>query len=81
MFNSIARKKINSLINFFKTESISEWIVVTPGSKGKDLIEKLEKFDCIKTFFIYCYDVKLNESLAKNIKKVSCITSSPEILC
>ena len=74
-------KKINSLINFFKTESISEWIVVTPGSKGKDLIEKLEKFDCIKAFFIYCYDVKLNESWAKNIKKVSCITSSPEILC
>ena len=74
-------KIINEIINFFKAESISEWIVVTSGSKGKELIEKLEKFDCIKSFFIYCYDVKFNEIWAKNIKKVGCITSSPEILC
>ena len=68
------------MINYFKTESISEWIVITPGSKGKDLIEKLEKFDCIRSFFIYCYDIKLYESWAKNIKKVGCLTISPEIL-
>ena len=74
-------KDINTMIDFFKKESISEWIVVTPGSKGKDLIEKLEKFECIRAFFIYCYDIKLYESWAKNFKKVGCITSSPEILC
>ena len=74
-------KDINEIIDFFKTESVSEWIVVTPGSKVKELIEKLEKFDCIKSFFIYCFDVKVNELWAKNIKKIGCITSSLEILC
>ena len=72
---------LNSIINFFKKESISEWIVVTTGSKGKELIQNLEKNICIKSFFIYCKNTEYHESWAKNIKKVGCITSSPEILC
>ena len=72
---------LNSIINFFKKESISEWIVITTGSKGKELIQNLEKNNCIKSFFIYCLNTKLHESWAKNIKKVGCITSNPEILC
>ena len=72
---------LNSIINFFKKESISEWIVVSSGSKGKELIQNLENINCIKSFFIYCQNTKLHESWAKNIKKVGCITSDPEILC
>jgi len=73
--------ELNSIINFFKKESISEWIVITTGSKGKELIQNLESNNCIKSFFIYCQNTKLHESWAKNIKKVGCITSNPEILC
>lgn len=69
---------LNSIINFFKKESISEWIVVSSGSKGKELIQNLENINCIKSFFIYCQNTKLHESWAKNIKKVGCITSDPE---
>ena len=72
---------IKTAINFFNAEFISEWIVITPGFEGKELIQKLEKFNFIKTFFIYCDDIKLHESWTKNNKKVGCITSSPEILC
>ena len=73
--------ELNSAYNFFKKESISEWIVVTPGSKGEELINKLKDFDCIKSFFIFCMDVKSHERWAKKIKKVGCITSKAELLC
>jgi len=69
-----------STINFFKKESISEWIVVTPGSLGKELILNLESFQCIKAFFIYCDNPQFHD-WAKKIKKVKCITSDLEILC
>ena len=69
-----------STINFFKKESISEWIVVTPGSLGKELILNLESFQCIKAFFIYCENPKFHDWATK-IKKVKCITSDLEILC
>ena len=69
-----------STINFFKKESISEWIVVTPGSLGKELILNLESFQCIKAFFIYCDNPQFHDWATK-IKKVKCITSALEILC
>ncbi len=69
-----------STINFFKKEIISEWIVITPGSHGEELILNLENFECIKTFFIYCMNTEHHE-WAKKIKKVGCLTSDPEILC
>jgi len=81
MYFGMTKIKTMILINFFKKESISEWIVVTTGSKGKELIQNLEKNICIKSFFIYCKNTEYHESWAKNIKKVGCITSSPEILC
>ena len=72
---------LDSTINFFKTESISEWIVITPGSKGEELILNLQNFQCIKLFFIYCKNTKFHEKWATKIKKVGCLTSDPEILC
>ena len=73
--------ELNSTIDFFKKQFISEWIVVTPGSKGEELIKELENFECIKSFFIFCENVKVHEKWANKIKKVGCITSEPEILC
>ena len=70
-----------SAINFFKEQSISEWIVITPGSGGQELILNLENFDCIKSFFIFCLNAECHKTWAKNINKVGCITSSPEELC
>ena len=70
-----------STINFFKKESISEWIVITSGSLGEELILNLGNFKCIKTFFIYCMNTKYHEKWANQIKKVGCLTSDPEILC
>ena len=70
-----------SAINFFKEQSISEWIVITPGSGGQELILNLENLDCIKSFFIFCLNVECHKTWAKNINKVGCITSSPEELC
>ena len=72
---------LESITNFFEKESNSEWIVITPGSQGQELIHNLERFDCIKSFFIYCWNIELHEQWAKKIKKVGCITSDPEILC
>lgn len=72
---------LDSTIQFFKNESVSDWIVVTPGSKGEELIKNLENFECIKAFFVYCENTEFHEKWAKNIKKVKCITSDPEILC
>ena len=72
---------LESSIKFFKSESISEWIVITPGSKGEELILKLQNFDCIKTFFIFCGNVNTHAQWAKKYNKIGCLTSSPEILC
>ena len=72
---------LDSTIKFFKYESMSDWIVVTPGTKGEELIKNLENFECIKAFFVYCENTEFHEKWAKKIKKVVCITSNPEILC
>ena len=70
-----------STINFFKKESLSEWIVITSGSLGEELILNIGNFKCIKSFFIYCMNTKYHEKWANQIKKVGCLTSDPEILC
>ena len=70
-----------SIINFFKKESISEWIVITPGSKGEELIYNLQNFENIKTFFIFCGNIEYHEQWAKKYKKIYCIASNTEILC
>ena len=72
---------LRSTINFFQQESVSEWIVITPGFQGEELIMKLENFKCIKYFFVYCENAELHESWAKKYKKIVCLTSDPEILC
>ena len=72
---------LRSTINFFQQESVSEWIVITPGFQGEELIMKLENFKCIKYFFVYCENEELHESWAKKYKKIVCLTSDPEILC
>ena len=70
-----------SSINFFQKESISEYIVITPGFSGEELIMNLENFKCIKYFFIYCKNAELHENWIKKYKKIICLTSDPEILC
>ena len=69
-----------SIINFFRKESIYEWIVVTPGYQGEELIKNLEKFECIKTFFVYCGNPNYHQWSSKR-KKVGCVTSDPKVLC
>ena len=72
---------LESALKFFQKESLFEWIVITPGSKGEELIKNLEQYECIKSFYIYCWNTELHEKWAKNRKKIGCLTSNPEILC
>ena len=73
---------LKSVINFFKKEASSEeWIIITPGSKGEELIKNLENIRCIYASFIYCRNLEFHEKWAKYINKVKCLTSEPEILC
>ena len=69
-----------STINFFKKEIISEWIVITSGTHGEELILNLQNFKCIKTFFVYCKNAEFH-AWAKKYDKVGYLTSDPEILC
>ena len=69
------------VLYFFKGQRISEWIVVTPGYKGEELIMNLENFKCIKYFFVYCENTEPHENWTKKYKKIICLTSDPEILC
>ena len=73
--------ELDAVKKFFMDESLSKWIVITPGSKGEELIRNLENFECIKAFFVFCGNVKLHENWVKKEKKVVCLTSNPEILC
>ena len=74
-------KDLESAVIFFQKESSSdEWIVVTPGSKGQELIKRLEENKCINAFFVYCMNVEFHRKWTQNIKKVKCLTSNPEIL-
>jgi len=52
---------LESTLKFFEKESSSEWIVITPGSKGEELINNLEQNQSIKSFFIYCMNTDLHE--------------------
>ena len=73
---------LESAIDFFKKEQLyDEWIVITPGSKGEELIKNLEQNKLIFCFFIYCKNVEYHEKWATKIKKVKCLTSNPEIIC
>ena len=72
---------LRSTINFFQKESVSEWIVITPGFQGEELVIYLENFKCIKYFFVYCENTELHENWTKKYKKIICLTSDPEILC
>ena len=70
---------LESTLKFFEKESSFEWIVITPGPKGEELINNLEENPFIKAFFVFCMNTDLHKKWAKNKKKVECITSSPEI--
>ena len=62
---------LESVINFFKKESSSdEWIIITPGSKGEELIKNLKNIKCIYAYFVYCENIELHKKWAKNINKV-----------
>ena len=65
----------------FMNEFIFKCIVITPGSKGEELIENLKDFECIRAFFIFCRNEKFEESWPQKFKKIVCVTSNPEILC
>ena len=49
---------LESTIKFFEKESEFEWIVITPGSKGEELIQNLEEKQCIKALFVYCWNTE-----------------------
>jgi hypothetical protein len=54
-FENVLFYKVNDLesaLKFFEKESSSEWNVITPGSKGEELINNLEKNQFIKAFFV-----------------------------
>ena len=63
-------KDLYSTINFFKKESISEWIVITSGSLGEELILNLENFKCINSFFVYCRNVEYHKEWTSKKKKL-----------
>ena len=73
--------ELETVKKFFMNESLTKWIVITPGSKGEELIRNLENFECIKAFFVFCGNIKFHENWTKKVKKVVCLTSNPEILC
>ena len=49
-------------------------------SKGYNLYSTINKFECIKSFFVFCKNTEYHKWAKKN-KKVGCLTSDPEILC
>ena len=72
---------LDSIINFFNKESsLEEWIVISPGSKGEELISKLHEKQSIKAFFIFCFKPELHEEWIKKYEKIKCLTNKPEIL-
>ena len=73
---------IESTINFFNKDSYyDEWIVITPGSKGEELISKLHENQSIRAFLIFCFKPELHEKWIKKYEKVKCLTNESEILC
>ena len=80
-FENVQFKKaydIESIVNFFKRESsLEEWIVITPGSKGEELISKIHENRLIKAFIVFCYKPKIHKNWVKNYKKIKCLTKDP----
>ena len=73
--------ELESIINFFNKESsLEEWIVISPGSGGEELVSKLHEKESIKAFFIFCYNVKKHEEWTKKYEKIKCLTNNPKIL-
>ena len=72
---------LEAILKLFKEETIYEWIIITPESKGDELIQNLEEKQCIKAFFFYNWNTELHKQLEKKTKKMQNIASNPEILC
>ena len=64
-----AIKKAEKIGIDVKEISYEEWIIITPGSKGEELIKNLEDIKCIYAFFIYCGNIELHEKWTKNINQ------------
>ena len=72
---------LESIIKFFQKESsIEEWIIITPGSKGEEIIKKLQENKSIKAFFIFCNNPEKYEELSKKYEKIKIITNKHEEL-
>ena len=72
---------LESVINFFnKNSSLEEWIVISPGSKGEELVSKLHEKQSIKAFFIFCFKAELHQEWIKKYEKIKCIANEPNIL-
>ena len=72
---------LESVQKFFQKEiSSDEWIIITPGSKGEELIINLEDNEHINAFFVYCWDTEIHKNWVKKYNKVKCLTSEPDIL-
>ena len=53
---------LESALNFFKSKLFSDdWIVITPGAKGEELIKNLEQSQFIYAFLIYCKNIEYHE--------------------
>ena len=75
----IKGNNLKSMFSVFTDETPpNEWIIITPGSKGEEMVHNLEKNKFVHAFFVYCKNTKLHEKWAKSIKKVKCITSNPD---
>ena len=73
--------KLESIINFFNKESsLEEWIVISPGSEGEELVSKLHEKESIRAFFIFCLNTKEHEGWIKKYEKIKCLTNDPKIL-
>lgn len=78
----IIEKDAQKIISFFQEySSIEEWIIITPGTKGEDLIKELYKFKCINSFIIYCFNPENHKNWAKKYDKIKGISTDSNDLC
>ena len=69
---------IETVLNFFKKESsIEEWIVITPGTKGEELVSKLHENKSIKAFCVFCFNPQFHQEWVKKYEKIKCLTNDP----
>ncbi len=71
-----SRDKDNTIKFFQNYDSLEEFIVITPGRMGEELISQIHNNPHIKAFIVFCQNLEAHKPWAKKYEKILAVVNS-----